>query len=76
MPVMSASYFWRNDGIGVSEILVYGRIDHESCGLSEHHCRPVVPSHDICLPKWKWSLLGGQFSMSQGSKCGEGVTGT
>ncbi|GBN73182.1 hypothetical protein AVEN_237560-1 [Araneus ventricosus] len=46
-----------------------GRIDHESCELSEHHYASIEPLHGICLPNWKWNLPTGQRPMSQDTDC-------
>ncbi|GBL64885.1 hypothetical protein AVEN_183669-1 [Araneus ventricosus] len=55
--------------MGCSGTRSCGRIDHESCEISEHHCGSVAPLHGVCLPNWKWNLSEGQRPMSKGSDC-------
>ncbi|GBM96017.1 hypothetical protein AVEN_226214-1 [Araneus ventricosus] len=49
--------------MGGSGTRSFGRTDHESCELSEHHCGSVAPLQGVCLPNWKWNLPAGQRPM-------------
>ncbi|GFU99534.1 uncharacterized protein TNCV_4082571 [Trichonephila clavipes] len=64
------------DLLGVSGISGCGRADHECYRVSEHHCGPVAPLHDLCFSCWKWNVPTGQRTVSQGYNCVGVVPGT
>ncbi|GFV71077.1 HTH_Tnp_Tc3_2 domain-containing protein [Trichonephila clavipes] len=52
--------------LGISGTRGCGRADHERYRVSEHHCGPVAPLHDLCFSSWKWNAPTGQRPVSEG----------